>query len=1636
MPRIHNPGGSTGHHSQHTKAATVIRPLPKSSLDNVHFGTGSFSVGQRSRQLPSEDPSTARWLFRRCAHGGNDGLALALRILGVVRLHGEDEDEADDARMQRALFAVVRKAASAGCDGQLDLDLVFEVCQRRSELLKDTFEEELRRAAEVEGGYRESELKVAAESEANGVCLEAAADQNSGAAAEANRCQAINEQTTSRQPNVDVQSTAAAWKKPRSRHKRRSKEDAAASESAAAEGQMKIDSASSSQPAQEQEKSDTVKQSALSTDKLDKSILNSAQSTASSDDNFIGDVQIPTSVTGINSPNENHQNNLLSTSDNLGIFTLPNIFQSTKKTFSALPTVASSATITTAKKSHSTLPTSSANLPKTNEFTSNDLEMEDVHWSFEPAHDKLMKLKETTSVSPDGRVTRSMDHNLANCENDEDAKDKDEGSVGGDALSGNDDNVALSLKSSGKGEQVLDDADAVSSPSRRSRNSPIKQSTDTLDATSSPSRRSARSPNRQSTGTLDAVASPSRRSARSPNRQSTVASPSRRSTRSSPLKVTTATMPSNKSTHFDDVCEGVLQKDIAAASPSKSTPNAKSPSPNKTGRSAVKSVKFDEPPQHETPTVPNLSSVLKPKSRSSPRRNDKSNETELDRTSDSSHSAVNRPRRKRTDRRGSVRVMFTGFNPTQRHKEMLQSLGAELIESVEDAASATHIIVSDGKSKFRRTPKLMICISRVSKILNDEWLEQSSRQQQLLETADYLHINDTEAENRYNFSMTKTIQNGIHARRDRGGVLGGKWVYICRGVAGNQAPSAKELKLIIEAAGGTLLRSLDSSDDFDPSQTVILTSDPRTQSQLNENGVEEQMRNGACAFTTSWLFHTIITQQLTRMDDDRNKARARRDHTSSKLKSPTKSQLKSPQVSSLVRCNSHESLVSTLTASPMKRVERRKRTANEPGDASVCSTSSRGSRVSNLEYANATSPTKKRRAEVQTSKSLEAVSEQCNNFLTRNQFMSEFSPSTEPFTKDTAVIQTHTLWLNYFKDFGSRSSTPKPSRAGKGVRCRRGRKNSLSPLVTCTSNPDMVTPAATPKVKNKARQKPYILPSVSTSLPEHHEHVSWEAYVLFTLGTRAASLDKSRKAESSVPVESYFPKPASIGLTKNELSLSVGFTKEHLDETNQLIFGTLQDLFDLHRKHQHGPIHESVVAHLTVQALEAVSAMHACRVAHNDLSLDSFLIVRSRSDDDGDSEYGWHIQLIGFGYNSIVLECQEQDSISCNEDHFGHDYNCLANVIHLLLTGGMPIAVTEVFGQMEFTTKTFLKSNLFLRGALSWCALLDALMCTGDNDFDSNPIRIEHPLDMFDVKACDTYPKCRKNQISWSCRMLHEISSTNISLASFLKSLCRYNPRFLLSNVQLTTFSYSATTSRHSFILCQPPKAPASSYPGTKDSDRLQAHFSERERALAHREATFHSQLPSIQDALQENRALRDSNIEAERRIRQKEGDIIRREERVVTELRNIQKLKEELLARERLLELRIQGNSNDSPSDDESIFDNQQSPCHSTEARSSVYSEVEEYSTSGGKKRRKRKDCSVSTTPNRQSSIHVQPSTSKASEHLCSLQNLDSPAFKGMRGSSSSITKARKKLNNTPGGSIKSKRTPKKVFIDMNVDD
>lgn len=192
------------------------------------------------------------------------------------------------------------------------------------------------------------------------------------------------------------------------------------------------------------------------------------------------------------------------------------------------------------------------------------------------------------------------------------------------------------------------------------------------------------------------------------------------------------------------------------------------------------------------------------------------------------------------------------------------------------------VIASDGKIKLRRTPKvreisclrimyyelgqstqsykMMICFSNTANILNLKWLEDSAKDTSILDTDGYLVV-DKEAEKKYGFSMKETVENGRLARQDRGGVLGNFSVYICAGVAGNCAPSSKELSLIIESAGGKCSKSLAKIEDS--SQLIVITNDPPTKSQQREL----KKAQGAHIRTTTWLFDVMTKQELA-LDDD------------------------------------------------------------------------------------------------------------------------------------------------------------------------------------------------------------------------------------------------------------------------------------------------------------------------------------------------------------------------------------------------------------------------------------------------------------------------------------------------------------------------------------------------------------------------------------------------------------------------------------------------------------------------------------------------------------------------------------------------------------------------------------------------
>jgi hypothetical protein len=123
---------------------------------------------------------------------------------------------------------------------------------------------------------------------------------------------------------------------------------------------------------------------------------------------------------------------------------------------------------------------------------------------------------------------------------------------------------------------------------------------------------------------------------------------------------------------------------------------------------------------------------------------------------------------------------------------MIKRLVAVLLEDIENAHRATYILSTDG------TGQILTC---------------------------NVILDDTEAEAKYDFSMRATLER-ISSNIEQGtSLLGGWWIYVCRGVAGSKAPSGDELKLIVEASGGTWLASL--NDYYEGCRCVSSTGDHR-----------------------------------------------------------------------------------------------------------------------------------------------------------------------------------------------------------------------------------------------------------------------------------------------------------------------------------------------------------------------------------------------------------------------------------------------------------------------------------------------------------------------------------------------------------------------------------------------------------------------------------------------------------------------------------------------------------------------------------------------------------------------------------------------------------------------------------------
>jgi hypothetical protein len=197
----------------------------------------------------------------------------------------------------------------------------------------------------------------------------------------------------------------------------------------------------------------------------------------------------------------------------------------------------------------------------------------------------------------------------------------------------------------------------------------------------------------------------------------------------------------------------------------------------------------------------------------------------------------------------------------------VRRIGGVLLEKVADAATATHVIAKEKGSSLRRTPKLMIGLCRTSNIVHWDWLEKSAKARKALPSKNFLLVNDTEAEAQYNFNMRETLMRAGKMRSQGKSLLGGYSVFVCAGVAGNEAegnrtPPVEDFRLILEAADAKWINSLTKSPGSKNIILVVSKVTKESKKQLSVKKVAEAVKKGAVPKTTEEMFHGIMMQRF------------------------------------------------------------------------------------------------------------------------------------------------------------------------------------------------------------------------------------------------------------------------------------------------------------------------------------------------------------------------------------------------------------------------------------------------------------------------------------------------------------------------------------------------------------------------------------------------------------------------------------------------------------------------------------------------------------------------------------------------------------------------------------------------------
>ena len=224
---------------------------------------------------------------------------------------------------------------------------------------------------------------------------------------------------------------------------------------------------------------------------------------------------------------------------------------------------------------------------------------------------------------------------------------------------------------------------------------------------------------------------------------------------------------------------------------------------------------------------------------------------------------------------------------------------------------------------------------------------------------------------------------------------------------------------------------------------------------------------------------------------------------------------------------------------------------------------------------------------------------------------------------------------------------------------------------------------------------------------EGRQHLEWEANVLTWV--RAWCKDNEKEPDN-------FPNPIwrQYIMKKDSYVLWLNLTSERDSLIEFDVIGTLEDVMHMHARFNIGQLPESISAHLVSQVLQCVGTLHRAGVTHNDLGLDSFLLVRRKLG----GEQDWFLVCTGLGSKAIVCKSptgnttkdSARGSKGRRRSPFKRDLYGVANIAHLLLSGGSPLAWKRSVSESIELQSTHAYSSIFMRGQLAWESLFQTLL--------------------------------------------------------------------------------------------------------------------------------------------------------------------------------------------------------------------------------------------------------------------------------------------------------------------------------------